>query len=169
MHKYVLFLGDVEQKQIYQASWKKEGKKRVIRHPELPRLSCLLSAPLPAPGFLRMRQVAVAERSTLGGASPPNQPRPIRTLGEGCSGQGCRVARRQQRPRVPSPAIPPSSVSSPWDRTVPLPALPAPLNSRGERRARSPAAWGQAARLCPRAACHSPAPRRAKSNSQPQS
>lgn len=103
MHKYTLFLRDVEQKQIYQASWKREGRRRVIRHPELPRLSRLLSAPLPAPGFLRMRQVAVPERSTLGGASPPNQPRPIRTLGEGCSGQGCGVAKRQQRPRVPSP------------------------------------------------------------------
>lgn len=168
MHKYTLFLRDVEQKQIYQASWKREGRRRVIRHPELPRLSRLLTAPLPAPGFLRMRQVAVPERSTLGGAFPPNQPRPIRTLGEGCSGQGCGVAKRQQRPRVPSPPDPPS-VSSPRDRTVLLPALPAPLNSRGVRRARSPAAWGQAARLCPRSVCHSPAPGRAKSNSQLQS
>lgn len=68
---------------------------------------------LPAPSFLRMRQVSAPARSILGGRvsavshllpPPPLLPRPIRALGEGCSGQGFGVARRQQRPVSRSPS-----------------------------------------------------------------
>lgn len=149
-YKYILFLGDVEQKQIYQTSWKREGRRMAIQHPELPRLSRLFSVP---PARSRLFEDATSRsartqhpRKGVSSSSlpPPPRPRPIRAPGEGCSGQGCRVARRQQRPRVPS-VPPPTSLppwSSPRDRAALLPALPAQLNSRGQRRAAQPRSMG---------------------------
>lgn len=62
----ILFLGDVEQKQA--------GRGEAEDGDTAPwAASALASArgPLPAPGFLRMRQGAVLGRSILGGAAPP--------------------------------------------------------------------------------------------------
>lgn len=98
-----------------------------------PALSRQLAAPCPLPA-LRMRQSQRHNAASSEGRHP--RPRPIRALGEGCSGQGCGVARRQQRPRAPPPTPPPLTPCHPPE-TV-LRSRP-PLNSRGQR---SPAARG---------------------------
>lgn len=111
-----------------------------------------LAAPCPLPA-LRMRQSQRHNAASSEGRQP--RPRPIRELGEGCSGQGCGVARRQQRPRAPPPTPPPYSVSSPRDRAALPPAVKQP-------RAAQPRSTGTSA--LPRAACHRPAPGRAASD-----
>lgn len=89
-----------------------------------------LAAPCPLPA-LRMRQSQRHNAASSEGRQP--RPRPIRELGEGCSGQGCGVARRQQRPRAPPPPLTPCHPPETVLRSRP------PLNSRGQR---SPAARG---------------------------
>lgn len=121
----ILFLGDVEQKQ----SWKRGGRGR--RHGTLGCLGSRFCSRSPA----RSRLFEDAPRRSAGAQHPRRggtpRPRPIRRLREGCSGQGCRVARRQQRPRVFSPPLYLLRVA-PRDPTA---LLPVPLNS--------PAAWGR--------------------------
>lgn len=108
----IFFLGDVEQKQIDQASWKREGRRTVIH-----ALNCLgtpgcSALTLPAPGFLRMRQVAVPGRSILGEACAFPPPRPVqsgrwgrdaRGRDAGLPGDSSVPVSRPPQPRPPPP------------------------------------------------------------------
>lgn len=112
-YKYILFLGDVEQKQIYQTSWKREGRRTAIQHPELPRLSRLLSVP---PARSRLFEDATSRsartqhpRKGVSVPSPPSPPTPAPSnqgAGGGMLGagmQGCQATAASPCPVRPPP------------------------------------------------------------------
>lgn len=91
-YKYILFLGDVEQKQIYQTSWKREGRRMAIQHPELPRLSRLFSVP---PARSRLFEDATSRsartqhpRKGVSSSSLPPPPGPVQSGRRGRDARG---------------------------------------------------------------------------------
>lgn len=132
-HKYFFFLGDVEQKQINHASWKREGRRTVIQRPELPRLSRLLCAH-PARSRLfedATNRSAGAQHPRRSVCAPPAPAAANQGAGGGMLGagmQGCQATAASPCPVPPTPLLPPPGPG------CALPALPAQLNSRGEPR-----------------------------------